>query len=243
MGRSIHALRRGWFLLALSLLLAQSGIAAADARIAASTGPQLEPMSLALGRWDVPGNERLADSGSRVQAGTIPAVPTFDERLEQLPRAPRVVPAASAAATPAEVKPATTAATREYVGRNRFWFPGIGINRTVYAFPCERTKPPANYMYRWGCAGKNNVYLLGHAWGVMKPLHDAYVQGKLRKGMLAVYADSKGRITKYRVTEWRVVTPDVVDWVGAQPVPTMTLQTCVGGQSQYRLNVRLIAVR
>ena len=35
-----------------------------------------------------------------------------------------------------------------------------------------------HYVYRWGCAGTNNVYLMGHAWGV-SPLHDAYVCGRL----------------------------------------------------------------
>jgi sortase (surface protein transpeptidase) len=44
------------------------------------------------------------------------------------------------------------------------------------------------------------------------------------------------------VTEIRVVTPDQVDWaIAAQSIPSMTLQTCVGANSDHRLLVRLVA--
>ena len=45
------------------------------------------------------------------------------------------------------------------------------------------TSYPGNVVYRWGCAGSNNVYLFAHAHSAFKPLHDAYVNGRLRKGM------------------------------------------------------------
>jgi len=128
-------------------------------------------------------------------------------------------------------------------GRNHFWVPALGISRPVYSYPCARKTAPANLIYRWGCAGANNVYILGHAYGVMKPLHDAYTSGRLRVGMLAIYADGKGNIRSYRVTEWRLVRPTNGAWAEAsQPVPSMTLQTCIGAQSQWRLIVRLVAV-
>jgi sortase (surface protein transpeptidase) len=61
--------------------------------------------------------------------------------------------------------------------------------------------------------------------------------------MLAIYADGKGNIRSYRVTAWQVVRPTVVAWATAsQPVPSMTLQTCIGARSQWRLDVRLVAV-
>jgi hypothetical protein len=129
-----------------------------------------------------------------------------------------------------------------YRGTNHFWIPSLGMSYNVHWYGCGATFYPKNYIYRWGCAGKNNVYLLGHAHSVMKPLHDLYVRGGLRKGMVAIYADAKGRVTKYRVTEWRVVRPTEVAWqIAAQSRPSMTLQTCVGKNSQYRLNVRLVA--
>jgi len=132
---------------------------------------------------------------------------------------------------------------REFSGTNHFWMPVLGINKRVHAYPCSRTRPPDNYLYRWGCAGSNNVYLLGHAYSVMKPLHDAYVSGRLRVGMAAWYANGGGKVRKYRITEWRVVRPENAAWaIASQPVPSMTLQTCVGKNDAYRLVVRLVAV-
>jgi sortase (surface protein transpeptidase) len=111
----------------------------------------------------------------------------------------------------------------------------------VHMFECSRSREPDNYIYRWGCAGTNNVYILGHAYGVMKPLHDLYVRGGLRVGMVAIYADSQGRVHWYRVTEWRVVDPAEAAWaIASQPTPSMTLQTCVGKDGSKRLNVRLV---
>lgn len=142
---------------------------------------------------------------------------------------------------PVRVKaPVVKAAPKVYSGTNHFWFPALGISRPVYTFACTRTREPDNYVYRWGCAGRNNVYLLGHAWGVFKPLHDAYVAGRLRVGMLAYYADGSGRVRTYKITTWRVVNPTNSSWaIANQSVPSMTLQTCVG---LNRLNVRLVAI-
>ena len=96
-------------------------------------------------------------------------------------------------------------------------------------------------MYRWGCAGSNNVYLFGHAHSVFKPLHDAYVRGNLRKGMKVHFADARGRVSTYSVRWWRVTTPDRGEFAyAAQSRPSLTLQTCVGKRSQYRLIVRLV---
>jgi hypothetical protein len=99
-------------------------------------------------------------------------------------------------------------------------------------------------MYRWGCAGSNNVYLMGHAYGVMKPLHDAYVGGRLKVGMKAWYADGGGTVHVYAVTWWKLTRPTTAaSWAwAAQAVPSMTLQTCVGANSEYRLMVRMVEV-
>jgi sortase (surface protein transpeptidase) len=95
-------------------------------------------------------------------------------------------------------------------------------------------------VYRWGCAGANNVYLFGHAHSVFKPLHDAYVRGRLSKGLRVHYADGQGRVATYAVSWWKVTTPDRGAWAyAAQSAPSLTLQTCVGAKSQYRLIVRL----
>ena len=130
-------------------------------------------------------------------------------------------------------------------GRNHFWFPAVGINRSVYSFPCSRSRAPDNLVYRWGCAGRNNVYLMGHAHSVFSPLHNAYVSGRLKVGMKAYYADSRGKVHTYKVKWWKLTRPTTsASWAWAsQSVPSMTLQTCVGSNSQYRLMVRLVEVR
>lgn len=138
-------------------------------------------------------------------------------------------------------KPAA-AAPASYQGRNKMWIPALGVNRSVSFYSCSRSTALANVVYRWGCAGKNNVYLMGHASGVFRALHNAYVNGRLKKGMQVIYADANGKVTKYRVAFWKQVSPVGQSWAYAsQATPSMTLQTCVGANSKYRLVVRLVA--
>ena len=64
------------------------------------------------------------------------------------------------------------------------------------------------------------------------------------KFQLAIYADNAGRVSTYAVSWWRVVAPTTAaSWAWAEQArPSMTLQTCVGANSQYRLMVRLTKV-
>jgi len=152
----------------------------------------------------------------------------------------RPAPVAKHVAAPA---PAPRPAAR-YVGANHVWIPWLGLSRSVHLFPCSRSRDPDNYVYRWGCAGSNNVYLLGHAYSVFKGLHDAYTHGRLAVGLKVIYADGAGRVTVYRITQWRVVSPIDSAWaIASQSRPSMTLQTCVGPTGNLRLNVRLVADR
>lgn len=133
-----------------------------------------------------------------------------------------------------------TTTSAAYQGRNRLWIPALGIDRSVAFFSCSSDAYPGDRVYRWGCAGKNNVYLFGHAASVFKPLHDAYVRGRLRKGMELHHADNDGRVSSYAVVWWKLTTPDKGEFAfAAQPTPSLTLQTCVGSRNQYRLIVRL----
>ena len=130
-----------------------------------------------------------------------------------------------------------------FKGRNHLWIPALGINRSVSFFSCSSSAYPGSRVYRWGCAGSNNVYLFGHAYSVFKPLHDAYVRGRLSKGMKVMYADGSGKVSTYAVSWWKLTTPDKGAWAyAAQSRPSLTLQTCVGAKSQYRLIVRLLKV-
>lgn len=157
---------------------------------------------------------------------------------------PAPAPVRAKAVKAPAVKAPAKAAAKTYSGTNHFWFPALGISRSVVLFPCARQRPPDHYLYRWGCAGTNNVYVMGHASSVFKALHDAYNAGRLRIGMIAKYADGNGRVRTYRITAWRVVDPVDSHWaIASQPVPSMTLQTCVGPNGVDRLNVRLVIVR
>lgn len=142
-----------------------------------------------------------------------------------------------ASASPAKVR------SSGFHGRNHVWIPALGISRSTTGYSCSSSYYPGNRVYRWGCAGRNNVYLFGHAHSVFKPLHDAYVRGTLRKGMKVYYADGSGKVSAYAVRWWRLTTPANGAWAYAgQSRPSLTLQTCVGAQSQYRLIVRLTRV-
>lgn len=262
------------FVLAAEAVTAVSGAAGAvlGARNSAShplpavapAGQVLAEEGTAAGAWDpapAPAAARPAsvsipaDSVDNVLAArramaTLPAVaPSPATTASAKPAAPITSTARAASPTtkPAASTtraPQTATASTAYTGRNHVWIPALGINRAVYFFPCTRSTAPANYVYRWGCAGANNVYLLGHAWGVFKPLHDAYVSGRLRVGMKVYYADASGRVRLYTVRWWRLTRPTTdASWAwAAQSVPSMTLQTCVGSNSQYRLMVRLVRV-
>ena len=136
-----------------------------------------------------------------------------------------------------------TASTKTYKGRNHVWIPALGINRSVSGYACSNNSYPGDRVYRWGCGGKNNIYLFGHAHSVFKPLHDAYVRGRLKKGMKVHYADANGKVSTYSVIWWRLTTPDKGEFAYTSlSKPSMTLQTCVGKDNKYRLIVRLVKV-
>ncbi len=248
---------------ALALLLAVESVAvvsvAASSTLAARSATHALPAAS-------PAGEVLAEVGSTdapsradpIAASPVPALPAG-----QAYRRPSSVAATSPAptATPrpaaakASVKPASNPATKpavkakvaakpkaaSYSGRNHVWIPALGVSQSISFFSCTRSAPPDNDVYRWGCAGTNNVYLLGHASGVFKPLHDAYLSGRLKAGIRVYYADGSGKTHVYAVRWWKVVRPTTdASWAWApQATPSMTLQTCVGANSAYRLIVRL----
>jgi sortase (surface protein transpeptidase) len=201
------------------------------------------------------GSSAVADHSRREDAAWLGSsiLSGFSSVIRFQERAPELVIAPVAEPKPAKVTKPTAKVTKPaapkqskptYSGQNRFWIPSLGMNYRVYLFECSRQRAPDNYMYRWGCAGANNVYIMGHNYGVMKPLRDAYARGRLKVGMVAIYANGNGKVTYYRVTEWRVVDPGDSKWaIADQPVPSMTLQTCVGKDGRYRLIVRLVAFK
>jgi hypothetical protein len=187
---------------------------------------------------------RATPAPAAVARPVVPSSPTPASAVSNVAVA-ATVPNPAAAPKPVRASGSTsttTTAATVYRGTNHVWMPSLGVSRSVSWYPCSRTTALANVVYRWGCAGKNNVYLMGHAWGVFRPLYNAYYNGKLRKGMVVIYADANGRVTRYKVTFWKVVSPVGAEWAYAsQSRPSMTLQTCIGSRSQYRLVVRLVA--
>lgn len=158
-------------------------------------------------------------------------------------RSAALTPAARQVGEPTVRAVTATAATSRYQGRNHVWMPSLKIDKSVASYACTNKSYPGNRVYRWGCAGKNNVYLFGHAHSVFKPLHDAYVKGRLTKGAKLYYADSNGRVHTYKVAWWKVTTATKGTWAYAPLAkPSVTLQTCVGSRNQYRLIVRLTQV-
>ena len=226
--------------MALATSWVPSGPALAYSTVADGGAPGAAPY-LADSRFDaVPVLDRAWLSALHEQRDDLRAIASAaaKSKLAAASAAKPVVHTA-AAPKPKVTKPPVSRPT--YSGRNHFWIPSLGMSDRVYTFECTRSRAPDNLIYRWGCAGTNNVYILGHAYGVMKPLHDLYVRGGLRKGLVALYADAAGRVHWYRVVSWRVVDPSEAAWaIASQPVPSMTLQTCVGKYSQWRLNVRLV---
>jgi hypothetical protein len=234
-------LRGGWAVLAAIVMLATAGAtnatapATSNTRIPAYATVARDTASTAPGLGQALGENVITDNPVEIRSApravvTAPVTAAVVVKKAAVLRSPTPTVRVSAAVAP------------RYTGSNHMWMPALGINRTVYTFQCTRSVPPDNLVYRWGCAGANNVYLLGHAWGVFKPLHDAYVAGRLRIGMEVIYADGAGRIRHYRITTWRVVLPTDGSWIGSFARPTMILQTCVGANSTYRLNVKLVAV-
>ena len=109
-------------------------------------------------------------------------------------------------------------------------------------------------IYRWGC-GPGNRYLLGHARASFKPLHD-FVQArggspalKQLVGKTATYDPTHGPKVRYRVVWARIVgiayfNRTFDEWASnATKRDSLTMQTCYGDHSQYRIIVRLERIR
>jgi hypothetical protein len=146
-------------------------------------------------------------------------------------------PVAAEAAT-AKPKPVS------YAGVYHLRIPALGLSRGISDWGCRGGLIP-DRIEEWGCAGKNNLYLLGHASGVSAPIQDGYHSGALRVGLIAYYTDKAGVVQRYRVSQIRRAANAAYDawspWAtGATAGPVITLQTCDGATSAYRILVRLV---
>lgn len=241
---SSHASRRLVSVLAALTVLASIAIVPASASI-----PVAAVMSLrapATGAPSVAPGLLAELAANLVELSDLfPPVPEAPKPAVKKPVShPAVKPAAKP--QPTTVSKTTTVVrttTTVYRGTNHVWSSALGLNRAVYYFSCSRSTAPGMVVYRWGCAGHNNVYLFAHAGGPFWKLHDLYVSGRLHKGMTVVYADGGGHVHKYAIAWWRVVLPTNGAFAYASlSRPSMTLQTCVGSNDRYRLIVRLYQI-
>ena len=212
-----------------------------DARVPARAEVALPtPPTSSLPTGEVAGARSSKRSRGAAVRGAGALVPQSAAKSRSVLRPAVVVPSVRASVESIGTGASKTGDAPAFRGRNHVWIPSLGIDRSTRFFACSSSAYPGDRLYRWGCAGSRNVYLFGHAHSVFKPLHDAYVRGRLKKGMDLWYADGGGRVRHYEVAWWRVTTPDKGAWAyAAQSRPSVTLQTCVGSKSQYRLIVRL----
>jgi hypothetical protein len=161
-----------------------------------------------------------------------------------VPVPPAIAPSSAAVRTPGPARPTTRPAAvlpAAAAARNYLAIPALRIDAPIGITTCGGLIP--NGIWKWPCAGQNNLYLLGHAWGVFKPLHDGYHAGLLTPGLTALYTDGSGAVHRYRLL--RVEHLTVADWgKGATWAgtsgPVITLQTCDGATDAYRIIVRLV---
>ena len=143
-----------------------------------------------------------------------------------------------------KVTVATKKVTVSYHGTYHLWIPALSLSREIYDWGCNGGLIPNRVEY-WGCVPKSNLYLLGHAWGVFAKIHDGYHSGALHAGLTAWYANKAGTVRKYRIAWVRhVKNADYASWSQWAMAPSssqvITLQTCDGPTSAYRILVRLV---
>jgi hypothetical protein len=180
-----------------------------------------------------------ADSSISTPTLEPTADPTFWPNAAPASPSLMVSPTPTVSPTAGQATPARTAAP---IRRNGLAIKALGISAPIKAMTtCGGTIP--NGIYRWPCAGHNNLYLLGHAAGVFAPLHNAYHKGSLKPGMIALYTDGAGKVHRYRL-QWVQDLPLATWGQGASwaatPGPVITLQTCDGATSNYRIIVRFV---
>lgn len=153
-------------------------------------------------------------------------------------------PAPKPKAASAKAKVVVKKATASYHGVYHLWIPALGLSRGISDWGCRGGLIPNRVEY-WGCVGSHNLYLLGHAWGVFAPIHDGYHSGALKVGLTAWYADKAGKVHRYRISQIRhVANKDYATWskwaMASSSSQIITLQTCDGATSAYRILVRLV---
>jgi hypothetical protein len=135
-------------------------------------------------------------------------------------------------------------------------YPNLNKPTQIKDWACgEGLLPNAIDIFSSGCAGTNNIFLMGHAYGVFWQLRYAYNHSLLKDRAIAYYTDGSGEEHAYQL-DW-VDHPTEAEagkgssWA-ATPTPVITLYTCddytqtangkdtVLARDAYRIVVRLV---
>jgi hypothetical protein len=235
-------------------LLATAGVAiAAPTTIPGPAAGLLPPPILVSAPVHVspPPAARIVEPSQTSPLTIVPAeLPAARPAVAPQAKAVAVAPKPKVAPKPAVVaakpKAVVKRVTVSYSGLYHLWIPALGLSRSIFDWGCNGGLIPNRVEY-WGCAGRNNLYLLGHAWGVFAKIHDGYHSGAMQVGLVAYYADKSGKVHRYRISQIRhVANSDYATWsnwaMAASSTPIITLQTCDGATSAYRILVRLVPV-
>ena len=234
--------------LALTTLVASPAVlAGAGQRVASQPASTVQPSASAspvTTQWPTSQTSpvRLAWAG----CARDPDLVTRPTPAPSATPAPTPAPTPTPKATPKPaVKPAARTATAAPVlsGHDRFWFPALGIADAVHTFDCASSSAIPAGIWRFGCHGGRNIYLMSHAWSDFGSLRTAYHAGRLNAGMIAYYAGPDGHVLRYQVAWVRHVDVSYFNatyyqWA-LEDVDALTLQTCDGANNEYRIVVRL----
>jgi hypothetical protein len=154
-----------------------------------------------------------------------------------------ILPPESSVMVPPHLAPAAAPQALTRLGTLRIRAIGLSVN--LYQWTCRDSGIP-NRALRWRCSGANNQFVFGHAYGVFHPYYLAWARHKLKAGVVALYTDRHGRVTRYKLT-WARKVPRSYIWKGltgerwawsATSRPAITLQTCWGPTNAYRIITR-----
>ncbi len=234
-------------LVALTLLASASVVVAATTTPQATTATPVQPAE-AVVHPTIPAPfgphvVQSTDAESLIRASVPAPAPVRSEVTAQAKTVAVTKPAPKPKAPP-KPKVVVKKSTASYHGVYHLWIPALGLSRGISDWGCNGGLIPNRVEY-WGCVGKHNLYLLGHAWGVFAPIHDGYHSGALKVGLTAWYADKAGKVHRYRISQIRhVANKDYATWstwaMAASSSQIITLQTCDGPTSAYRILVRLV---
>src|SRR6266550_1296043 len=165
------------------------------------------------------GDHRLFVQRAREEKAALTALQVLTAAAAATPM-PVVAPVANAG--PAVAAGAAKPPRSLVVRANTIVIPRLGLSQPVgwYSDCLGRAPVPRWGVWRWGCAGVNNIYVMAHNPGVFTPILG------LRAGDIVQYGDPSGRIHTYRVSSTTIVSNTQMWPLGATPSSTLTLQTC-----------------